>query len=272
MLLSIEGDEASGKTTLAYSAPLPIIGSAFDMGGERALLGGKYQDLFTGLTIERVKYGQKPSGEPYDILVYELPPPINIDTTLVKGAKEMWAYFLPKVVAAIQDQEVKTVVIDTATIARRVRVNAHLQQLQEDAIAKGEVPRRQLLQIEYGNPNDAMRDIYAFAAGQTKNLVLVHHLTDERGDHINSKGEVQQVLTGKRILEGLNGTDRLVDVSIRTTKTSRHTIDGEFKKCGYDLNIEGSKIPDPTWDRIVNRISMAVGERIQFDTRNGVRE
>ena len=43
MLLSIEGDEACGKTTLAYSAPLPIVGFAYDMGIERAIKGGKYE-------------------------------------------------------------------------------------------------------------------------------------------------------------------------------------------------------------------------------------
>ncbi|KKK87943.1 hypothetical protein LCGC14_2748140, partial [marine sediment metagenome] len=46
MLLSIEGDEATGKTTLAYSAPLPIVGFAYDMGIERAIKGGKYEELF----------------------------------------------------------------------------------------------------------------------------------------------------------------------------------------------------------------------------------
>ncbi|KKL24352.1 hypothetical protein LCGC14_2416150, partial [marine sediment metagenome] len=56
MLLSIEGDEATGKTTLAYSAPLPIVGFAYDMGIERAIKGGKYEELFKGLDIEIVPY------------------------------------------------------------------------------------------------------------------------------------------------------------------------------------------------------------------------
>ncbi|KKL26304.1 hypothetical protein LCGC14_2396680, partial [marine sediment metagenome] len=53
MLLSIEGDEACGKTTLAYSAPLPIVGFAYDMGIERAIKGGKYEELFKDLSIEK---------------------------------------------------------------------------------------------------------------------------------------------------------------------------------------------------------------------------
>ena len=40
-MLSIEGDEATGKTTLAYSAPLPIVGFAYDMGIERAIKENK---------------------------------------------------------------------------------------------------------------------------------------------------------------------------------------------------------------------------------------
>jgi len=56
MLLSIEGEEACGKTTLAYSAPLPIVGFGFDMGIERAIKGGKYEELFAGLTINIIPY------------------------------------------------------------------------------------------------------------------------------------------------------------------------------------------------------------------------
>jgi len=138
----------------------------------------------------------------------------------------------------------------------------HLQVLQQDSIADGKVPRRQLIQIEYGAPNDAMRDLYAFGGSVGKNLILTHHLTDEYGDKISHKGEVEKVITGRRILEGLVGTHRLVDVAIRMTKTPKHTLESEILKCGYNLSLEGTKAADPTWDSIVTRIEMQLAERI----------
>ena len=288
MLLAIEGDEATGKTTLAYSAPLPIVGFAFDMGVERAIKGGKYEELFQGLSIEVIPYvkdeRKRPSyGWDRDITIFELPQPIQLDSMRLVGNINLWTYFIVRIAEALGDPKVATVVVDTMTIARRTKANAHLEGLQQAAydpqgnliIVQGKPmkPREQLIQIEYGKVNDSIRDIYTTGAGvkwsdgRPKNLVAVHHLTDERADHVNPKGEVEQILTGKKILEGLAQTHRFVDIALLTTKKNQE-IEGELKKCGYSLKLEGTVLTNPTWDTITDVVSMGTGERIALDRRN----
>ncbi len=285
MILSIEGDEATGKTTLALSAPLPIVSFQFDMGIERAIKGGKYEELFAGLTIEVVPYDKNPEGKSWDsdITIFELPQPIQIDAMRLKGNSELWTYFVTLIAAALGDPKVATIVVDTMTIARRTKANAHLEGLQQAAydangnliIVQGKPmkPREQLIQIEYGKVNDSIRDVYTTGAGvkwsdgRAKNLIAVHHLTDKRVDHVGPKGEVEQILTGEKILEGLAQTHRFVDIAILTRKENKE-IQGELLKCGYSLSMEGMVLADPTWNSIASAVSIGTGERIELDRRN----
>lgn len=55
MLLSVEGLNATEKSTLALTAPLPIVFFAFDLGHSRAW-HGFYHDYFESLNIKVVKY------------------------------------------------------------------------------------------------------------------------------------------------------------------------------------------------------------------------
>ena len=294
MLLSIEGDEATGKTTLAYSAPLPIVGFAFDMGIERAIKGGKYEELFKDLRINIVPYDKdreeikkseyKALWDDTDIAIFELPSPIQLDSMRLKGFNDLWLYSINLMAAAFIDPRIATLVVDTMTIARRTKANAWLEHLQNAAydssgnpISDGRggflKPREQLIQIEYGKVNDAIRDVYTTGAGvkweegKPKNLIAVHHLTDERKDGLDPDGKVVQMLTGKRILEGLANTHRFVDVAILTTKENKE-IKGELKKCGYNLDLEGAMLANPTWDSIATLVSMSLGGRIELDRRN----
>ena len=275
MILSIEGDEATGKTSLAYSAPLPIVGFALDMGIERAIYGGRYNDLFKGLSINIVPYDKEPEGKTWgdaDITIFELPPPIQLDSTLVVGNVALWNYFIQLIAKALSDPQVMSIVVDTMTVARRVKASAHLETLQRAAFdqAGNRIPsanlREQLIQIEYGKVNDSIRDVYTTAAGVRKNLIAVHHLTDERQDVVGKDGKIEQALTGKRILEGLNGTHRFVDIALLTEKSGGE-IKGKLLKDGYNLAQEGTVIENPTWDIVANLVSMGTGGRIELDRR-----
>lgn len=274
MLLSIEGDEATGKTTLAYSAPLPIVGFAFDMGIERALYGGRFVELFEHLNIKVVPYEKKDTpptldhqGE--DILIFELPPPIQLDSVRVQGFKALWSYFIQLVAGAFTEPAICSIAVDTMTIARRVKAHAHLEALQDIPPQPGKTMRERLQQIEYGIVNDAIRDIYTTAAGVKKNFVATHHLTDERTDMVDKEGKVVQgALTGNRILEGLNHTYRFVDVAIRMEKKDK-VLTGIISKLGYSLAQEGTPLIGPTWNSIVSLIEMGTGERIKLDRRAG---
>lgn len=272
MLISLEGEEACGKTTFAYTAPLKVVGFSFDLGAERALFGAK-AELFNGCKIKIVPYDKDAQAEhhtgiwkDYDIVVFELPRPIQLNSVRVRGAQALWDYFLELFVDALQDESVRSAVLDTATLARRVRVDAHLETLQSNT-QKGKPMRERLLQIEYGMPNDAIRDLYNFSQGVKKNLIAVHHLTDEYADRINKNGEKEQVITGRRILEGLKGTHRIVDVALLMEKKGREIV-GTPLKVGYNLALEGLPLRNPTWDKVANSITMSLGNRIEIERRN----
>ena len=268
MLLSIEGEESTGKTTLAYSGPLPIVGFSFDMGTERALYGAKFDTLFKDLKIEVVPYvvGSKPEikWRTNDITVYELPQPIQLTPDALVGFTDQWNYFITLFGNAVQDQRIRTIVVDTMTLARRIKADAYLQELQEGNKGK---PRKQLLQIEYGHANDSIRNMYTIMAGMKKNLIAIHHLTDERKDGIDRDGAVVSMISGNRILEGLVQTYRYVDVAIRMSKKDSRLV-GTFIKCGYSLDLEGNPVPSPTWDSITSQIVGTLGGRIHIDRRN----
>ncbi|KKK80330.1 hypothetical protein LCGC14_2824560 [marine sediment metagenome] len=291
MLLSIEGDEATGKTTLAYSAPLPIVGFAYDMGIERAIKGGKYEELFKDLSIEVIPYTKGVTyleadapWKGFDITIFELPSPIQLDSMRLRGNTDLWLYSINLMAAAFSDPAISTIVVDTMTVARRCKASSHLEVLQNAAYlpdgspapdGRGGFlrPREQLIQIEYGKINDAVRDIYTTGAGvkqadgRPKNLVATHHLTDERKEGMDDKGQIIQVLTGKKVLEGLAQTHRFVDIAILTIKENQE-IKCELKKCGYSLKMEGMILANPTWDSLATAVSMGTGERIEVDRRN----
>jgi hypothetical protein len=263
------------------------------MGIERAIKGGKYEELFKDLDIRVLPYkkgvtyleNDTPSWEGPDITIFELPSPIQLDSMRLRGNTDLWLYSINLMAAAFSDPAISTIVVDTMTIARRCKASSHLEVLQNTAyLADGSpapdgkggfrTPREQLIQIEYGKINDAIRDIYTTGAGvkqadgRPKNLVATHHLTDERAPGpTDEQGRETQVLTGKKILEGLAQTHRFVDIAIRLTKESQK-IKGELRKCGYNLAMEGTILANPTWDSIANLVAMGTGDRIEVDRRN----
>lgn len=268
MNLSIEGEEANGKTTMAYTGPLPIVGFSFDLGADRALYGSRFDEFFKDLKIEMVKYKNGaaiPKGPDIwggnDITIFELPRPIQLDEDRVRGCMELWAYFISLYADAINDQAVRSIVIDTMTLARRIRAESHLQWLQQKDPT---TPRKQLIQIEYGPTNDAIRNIYEIAKGTEKNLIALHHLTDEY-EPIPGKSDTRQ--TGRRVLEGLNGTYRYVDIAMRLEK-NKGAIVGKMEKCGYNLSLEGLPYNNPTWDSVVDSVNLSLNGRIKLEKRN----
>jgi len=259
MILSIEGEEATGKTSLAYTAPLKVVGFQFDMGAERALLGARYNEYFKDLEINTVSY--KKDGKPVPltspITIYECPQPIQLDSIEVHGMMDLWNYFLVCIGEALRDPEVRTIVIDTMTMARRIKVDAYLESLQQKS--QGNNMRIRLQEIEYGNPNGAIRDIYTTCSAIKMNLVATHHLQDERVDAVDDKGVLVNRKTGKRVLEGLNHTYRFVDAAIRMQK-DQGQLAAKWLKCGYSLTLEGQLLKNPTWDSLVDQIDLTLGD------------
>lgn len=251
MIVSVEGHEKTGKTTFAYTAPLPIVSFSLDMGHERALYGAMYPKFFEGLDIQVVPYvkGAKMVPATADITVYELPSPMQLDVDKMLGYIEQWDYFLDRYVDAMMDKRTGTVVVDTMTLMRKNKINAYLQELQGQGKA-----RKQLQQIEYGHPDGAIRDLYVFAKSAGKNLVATHHLRDHYSPGLRD-GQVTTVADGTFEIDGVKDTAKFVDVGIRMGK-DKGKLMATIDVCGPNLAFEGTSHPNLTWDKLVDVIEL----------------
>jgi hypothetical protein len=277
MLLSIEGEEATTKTTTALTSPKPLVMFAFDVGEERAINGTKFDEFFADKKIDIIRYDAKvdpdtlnkswKKGDGFDITVFELPRPIQLDDALFHGITEQWNYFISLFGYITRDDYVKSIIVDTMTKARKIKADSHLQVLQEKT--KGsDNPRMRLLEIEYAAPNGAIESLYSIVKGMgDQNLIATHHLRDQYKDTLY-KGEIKQMRTGKLELEGWNKTHTAVDVAIRMSKSNSNgeglKIGCEILKCGYNLSLEGLKLSDPTWDKLTGQIMDSLGGRIEL--------
>ena len=274
MLLSLEGSTATAKTTFALTAPLPIVCFSFDIGTNYAIQGLKYKEYFEGLSIRTEKYDRfrpennKIDGSAHealwsqnDITIYELPSPIQLDDTRVTGYIALWNYFISLFGLAASSPSVNSIVLDTATIARSVKANAYLEELNQ-----GNKPRKQLLQIEYGHPNSAIENIYSVMATIGKTFIATHHMRDQYVPQLVN-GQMETVPNGLLELDGWNKTHRFVDVALETTK-DKGQFKAKFIKCRMNPKLEGvDVIGEPNWDNLVTQISDSLEGRLIFPKR-----
>jgi len=197
----------------------------------------------------------------------------------VEGMKELWQQIVTDFVAACQDTEVKTIVIDSATLLWGVCHNSHLQELQERQIPKWKKDhpntpfdeneyRERLQPMEYGPANDRMRTILHTARSFQKNLVLTHYPTDEYAPMPDGKGGMADGKTGKKVIDGFKETLKLVDLvvwaSIKEAASGGVTTKEpvcKITKCGLEgagLAALGLEIP-ATYEGVVNLVNLLKG-------------
>lgn len=95
------------------------------------------------------------------------------DTKMV-GFSELWTEFTDNFKKDCQNPWCSGIAWDTATSVWALCRDAYLQELQ-----RGSPNRKQLLQIEYGEPNQRMNRLFAMAKAHKKFLFSLHHETDE---------------------------------------------------------------------------------------------
>ena len=272
-ICAICGDEGTGKTTMALTFPKPLHHFDVDVGG--------YRRAAWRLQTE----GIESKGYPRPIQVDKLMGTQGDPSTRiaipkkVEGMKELWQQIVTDFVAACTDTEVKTVVVDSATLLWNVCHQSHLQELQEKQLAnykkaKPGTPfdendyRERLQPIEYGPANDRMRTLLHTARSFSKNLVLVHYPTDEYGTIPDGKGNMVEGKTGTIILDGFKETKKLVDLVVWTSiKEVMNAGVAEkqpvckITKCGLEgagLAAVGLEIP-ATYEGIVNIVNLLKG-------------
>jgi len=265
MIFGLWGEDKSCKTTLSLSFPRPLVHMEFDIGGFK-----RADRNFPHLPIhDWVEKGEIIS-EKY-IVPFQMgsisPDNVVIPSKIIVGIKELFYKFAGSFIKHLQDDNVATIVIDTATLLYELTCTGYIQEKQElqlplkpDGRGQDNKPLRTSLQpIEYREPYIRMRGFVYQAKAHDKNLVLTHHAADEYGMVRLRDGTLGEGKTGKRVRHGWQQLGDSVDVMVNTYWNK------EKKKpyCKVELaevkELEGIELEEPTYTEILRLINMVKG-------------
>ena len=202
-LYGIYGPPGSTKSSIACSFPKPLVFYDFDRGLHRAR-GGKLTVTDQGVAAT---YFDAPG-----LITAKYPTiPIRSLTTRYEkldGWRKAWGELVRGFAEDCENPDIKTVVWDTATFEWKMCTECVLEELQQTKPG-----RKQLLQMEYGEPNSRQNTMLQAASIYRKNLVLVHHETDEYAPITmggravtDDDGNPKSAPTGKKIPDGFRYT------------------------------------------------------------------
>ena len=170
----------------------------------------------------------------------------------MQGYSEAWMRFLELYLADCRSPAVKTIVLDTATVLWTLIQDAYLQEIQW---AKPD--RKQLLQVEFGEPNRRMKQVVDTAKNAEKNLFLVSHESQEYATVtymgkplLDENGQVKSSATGKQVPEGFKAIRDFADWVLRTTLDDDEKNPGRVipsvvvEKSARGIDLMGTKL---TW-------------------------
>ena len=248
-IVAICGDEGSGKTTMALSFPSPLRHFDIDVGGYRRAAWRMVTEGVTTKAYPRPVQINKLLGQQKD----EASSRMNFPKK-VEGMKELWQDIVTDFVAACQDAEVATIVLDSATMLWTICHSGVLQEVQERQLYRWKNNsetrnrpfdeneyRERLLPVEYGPANDRMRQLLHTARSFHKNLVITHYPADEYGTIPDGKGNIVEGKTGIKIMDGFKETLKLSDLVVWTS--IKETVDegkatkypsAKITKCGIE--------------------------------------
>ncbi len=232
-ITTITGEPGTIKSSLAITWPGPIAFYNLEGGGRRAW--GYDALVASGDVTERL---------------FPLPTKSITERWVpLTGYLEAWRSITQQLEQDLA--KFPTVVLDTGTIMWALDRDAYLQELQT-----GNPGRKQLIQIEYGEPNRRMNGIYNLARGFQSNLVVVHHETDEYmqvmdpfGKPVMNDGTPLSITTGRKVPEGFKHTVALSDWVLHT-KLRDNIPWASVEKSGYGLQMRGKEIEWPTYDKL----------------------
>jgi len=268
-VISLQGDEKTGKTSFGLTCPTPMVYMEFDIGGyDRAI--PRFRSIEKQIT--RIQFPQ-----PQQAMLTRVGGTLKVtEAKRLVGVKELWYKFLESFISALDNKQCKTIVMDTATSLRQICNRSYLQEVQESQIMKaggynkfnGKL-RERLQQIEYVEPNGRYRAILSAARNYNKDLILIHYERDQYQDRVVGD-EVKSVVTGKKELDGFAETPKLADLMlrmdvvmvpvanskpVRKMPTPQATIISRvpMESFGYVLN-------EPTYDCLIQTIELLSGE------------
>ena len=283
IVVSLVGDEKTGKTDLALTAPKPIFHMEFDAGGFKRV-AWRYQKEIEDESIRTKPYFTPDHVDSLSledlkrsIAVRGLKDPnVKVKPTtghMLTGYKELWYdNFLTDYITALEaspdtPEYCRTIVMDTFTSVWSLCHTTGLQEKQEAAARDGRT-RDSLIQIEYGPYNERMRSVIQAARQSDKNLILIHHTKDKREDRMVTGGNVQNIIVGQTF-DGWSRVRPIIDVELwfsikiperprleDATEKRKTTMDVNISLCGLTRDAAGMTFTDPTWDTIMAYIDL----------------
>lgn len=247
IVLAYYGGEASGKTTLGFSAIKAfssgsLIHFDFDLGRDRALW------RFPQKLVDRIKTVKFP----------EVP-----SWTLGSGAiTKRWADFERVYEQALNDPQVSVVFIDTGTQMHSLNADEYL----ENYVKRNKPARHQLLQIEFRFPNNRTR-AKIMAAREADKLLIISH--KERPVYVEQfiqrpDGSLakESVDTGQKTWGGIGDlpylVDQLLHLKLRNSNTDLSLPQNLITYATFQKPnppaIYGLELPQPTFMKMVKMV------------------
>lgn len=238
LIINYQGQQKCGKTHQMLSAPGPIAVFSLNIGtkgvihkfaGNKDIYLKQYQ-----IPIGFKKISQTISRKTADIKERN-PLDLNIDKAI-----EIWEDFKSDYYAALADNDIKSIGIDTGTDLYALQRCARFGKLdQVDSHLYGPV------YLEFAH-------IIRAAFNYNKNVIILHELKDEYKKYENAMGKSVEMKTGKMILDGCRKIPNLVQLNCNCFKRgndfvvkvldSRHNPDMiGFELFNEDANFENLK-------------------------------
>ncbi len=277
MIFGIWGPDKSCKTTLALSAPKPLVVMEFDIGGfERAKRNLPHLPIADWVRQGLIRY----EAYPMPVQVGQLDPATMSvrPSKIIVGIKELFYRWLTAYLGHLRDTNLASVVVDTSTLLYSITCDGYLQEKQEiqldsrGNILPGEKLRVQLTQLEYREPNNRMRGIIYNAKAAGKNLILTHHERDEYKLQPQKDGSLAQSPTGRKERAGFATLGDSADFIVHTyIKEEIQPVQPGQKPtylrvpyCKVELasvqELVGMELATPTFDMIDRIAKMMRGE------------
>ena len=256
MIFIIWGEDKTGKSTLALTAPKPLVYFQFDIGGKERAMWRFEEEEKKGNIITHNKAKK----------LLDYPQPLRrptMKTEAIKGFRETWNQFLLDYLDALENPKIASVVIDTGTLLWTFAAQCVLQEKQELQLARGlqtgEKLRERLTQIEYAEPNSRMMAVFQGAKSQGKNLVVTHHARDEFKAMPTVNG-IEELRTGNREIAGWSKLGSIADLVVHTEykKTKEDKIPSMYATVdlsGVCLQVVGMVFKEPTYDKMQQAVT-----------------
>jgi len=227
MIVSIEGQEGSGKSHLSLTSQDPIGYIDFDVGSEGV--------------IEKFKKGLNgcPRKDIY-ISSYRIPMISKAAKKASADVKARMTLEASKVAEPVWDKVVndyckglerfRTLIVDTGTEMHELVRLARLGKLTE------------VLPEHYGPVNAEFRDLVRLAYESDCNVIFLHKMKEE---WLKGKGEKRANFTGNYVRAGFNGMGYLMQTNLKTLWDKDDGFTIEVTKCRQNADLRGEIIEDP---------------------------